>query len=85
MTDPAAVAAQLRDAYARQTLVPQPTATDPAFDLAAGYAVERELVRMREADGHRVVGLKVGFANKAVWRALKLDTRIPREKSPSPW
>ena len=42
MTDPAAVAAQLRDAYARQTLVPQPTATDPAFDLAAGYAVERE-------------------------------------------
>ena len=76
MTDPAAVAAQLRDAYARQTLVPQPTATDPAFDLAAGYAVERELVRMREADGHRVVGLKVGFANKAVWRALKLDTLV---------
>ena len=40
------------------------------------YAVEAELVRLRSAAGHRTVGRKVGFANKAVWRALKLDTLV---------
>src|SRR5262249_34904631 len=43
---------------------------------AAAYAVEAELARMRRASGHRTVGLKVGYANKAVWRALKLDTLV---------
>jgi len=31
---------------------------------------------MRRAEGWRVVGLKVGYASKAVWRALKLDTLV---------
>ncbi len=31
---------------------------------------------MRTAEGHRTIGLKVGFANKAMWRALKLDTLV---------
>jgi 2-oxo-3-hexenedioate decarboxylase len=46
------------------------------LDLAAAYAVERELVHLRQAQGHRTVGLKVGFANKAMWRVLKLDTLV---------
>jgi 2-oxo-3-hexenedioate decarboxylase len=38
--------------------------------------VERELSRRRRAEGHAIVGRKVGYANKAVWRALKLDTLV---------
>lgn len=76
MSDPRALAEQLRDAYAQRVLVPSPTSLDPAFDVAAGYAVERELVRLRAASGHHPVGVKVGFANKAMWRVLKLDTLV---------
>jgi len=38
--------------------------------------VERELVRMRRERGHRTGGRKVGYANKAMWRVLKLDTLV---------
>ena len=53
-----------------------PSARGGAFDLDAAYAVERELSRRRQAEGRTVVGRKVGYANKAVWRALKLDTLV---------
>jgi 2-oxo-3-hexenedioate decarboxylase len=46
------------------------------FDLDAAYAMETEIKRLREASGHAVVGRKVGFANKALWRILKLDTVV---------
>ena len=46
------------------------------MDLAAAYAVERELVHVRQAEGHRTVGVKVGFANRAMWRVLKLETLV---------
>jgi 2-keto-4-pentenoate hydratase len=71
------LADELSAAYAarRTDLVP-PSARDAAFDLTAGYAVEAELVRRRRASGHATVGRKVGFANKAVWRALKLETLV---------
>ena len=38
---------------------------------------KRELVRMRRRRaGRTTVGVKVGYANKAVWRVLKLDTLV---------
>jgi 2-oxo-3-hexenedioate decarboxylase len=46
------------------------------FDLDAAYAMESEIKRLREAAGHAVVGRKVGFANKAMWRILKLETVV---------
>lgn len=46
------------------------------FDLDAAYAMESEIKRLREAAGHPVVGRKVGFANKALWRILKLETIV---------
>lgn len=69
-------AARLRDAYARRSLVAPPSSLDSTFDLSAAYGVERQLVEDRRALGHRTVGLKVGYANKAVWRALKLQTLV---------
>ena len=57
-------------------VVSPPSARDAGFDLAAAYAVEAELVRLRRAAGRTTVGRKVGYANKAVWRVLKLDTLV---------
>lgn len=72
-----ALAQELIDAYANRQLVRAPLSElDPAFDLATAYAVEAELVRLRRAAGCTTVGRKVGYANKAVWRALKLDTLV---------
>jgi 2-oxo-3-hexenedioate decarboxylase len=75
--DPIALARELTAAYSsRQLIAIRPSSRDPALDLPAAYAVEAQLVRLRQADGHRPVGRKIGFANKALWRVLKLDTVV---------
>ena len=76
MADARALAAEIAAAFANQQLIQAPATRDGGFDLAAAYAVEHELVHLREAQGHRTVGRKVGFANKAMWRVLKLDTLV---------
>jgi 2-oxo-3-hexenedioate decarboxylase len=73
---PNALADELQQArQARRSDVTPPSARG-AFDLDAADGVERELSRRRRAEGHAIVGRKVGYANKAVWRALKLDTLV---------
>lgn len=75
--DPRALARELAAAYASGRIVATPpSARDAGFDLATAYAVEAELTRLRRAGGRTTVGRKVGFANKAIWRALKLDTLV---------
>jgi 2-keto-4-pentenoate hydratase len=74
--EPAVLADELRSAYARRELVAPPSSRDPEFNLDAAYAVEAAARRARRAEGWRVVGHKVGYASKAVWRALKLDTIV---------
>lgn len=65
------------EAYASGQIIPiPPSSRAPGLDLATAYAVEAELARLRRADGHTTVGRKVGFANKAMWRVLKLDTLV---------
>ncbi len=56
--------------------VPVPLSSLPGFDLNTAYKVEAALRRLREAGGHRAVGRKVGYANKAMWRVLKLETLV---------
>ncbi len=76
MTNIHALASELTAAYAeRRTLATPPSARD-GLDLPTAYAVERDLVRMRRAEGHQTVGVKVGYANKAMWRLLKLETLV---------
>jgi 2-oxo-3-hexenedioate decarboxylase len=53
-----------------------PTSRDTGFDLDRGYAVEAGFQRLRMEAGRTVAGRKVGFANKAMWRALKLETLV---------
>ena len=76
MADVQALAREFADAYSSKQLITPPAAREGGLDLAAAYAVEAELKRLREQQGHRAVGVKVGFANKAMWRVLKLDTLV---------
>jgi 2-oxo-3-hexenedioate decarboxylase len=71
--DPAVIAKEIVTArVTREPMAVPPSAR--GLDLPTAYAVEAELRRLRHEDGHSAVGLKVGYANKAVWRALKLET-----------
>jgi 2-oxo-3-hexenedioate decarboxylase len=72
----ASLAQELMAAYASGQLMAPPSAREASFDLDAAYGVEAELARLRRAGGHAAVGRKVGFASKALWRALKLDTLV---------
>ena len=53
-----------------------PSARFETFDLNSAYAVEAEFARLRSQSGRQVVGRKVGYASKAVWRVLKLETLV---------
>jgi 2-keto-4-pentenoate hydratase len=72
---PSDIAMELAAAYAERRTLSTPPSRD-GLDLSTAYAVERELVRMRRSGGHETVGVKVGYANKAMWRVLKLDTLV---------
>lgn len=75
--DPEALARELLTNYASCTSMPPPSSSaGAAFDLTAAYAVEAEVARTRRLAGRQAVGRKVGFANKAMWRILKLDTLV---------
>jgi 2-oxo-3-hexenedioate decarboxylase len=75
--DVPAIARELEDAYAHKQMLPVPlSAREPGFDLDSAYRVEAVLARLRRAQGHATIGRKVGYANKALWRALKLETLV---------
>jgi 2-keto-4-pentenoate hydratase len=57
-------------------MIPVPFSARPGFDLNMAYEVEAFLKRIREASGRRAIGRKVGYANKAMWRMLKLETLV---------
>ena len=48
-----------------------PHETSPGLTLQEAYRIESEMQGLRDT---KPVGLKVGFANKAIWRVLKLET-----------
>ena len=70
------LARELLSAYETGKMVVIPPSERPGFDLDAAYAVEANLKQFREAGGHRAIGRKVGYANKAMWRVLKLETLV---------
>ena len=70
------LAHELMSAYKTGQMVLALPSSRPGFDLDAAYEVEAALKRFREADGATAVGRKVGYANKAMWRVLKLETLV---------
>jgi 2-oxo-3-hexenedioate decarboxylase len=75
-TEVETLARELLSAYETGQMVPVPLSRRPGFDLNTAYEVEATLKQIREAGGHRAVGRKVGYANKAMWRVLKLETLV---------
>src|SRR6266852_4061985 len=75
-TDVESLARELLSAYETGQMVPVPLSSHPGFDLNTAYEVEAALKRLREAGGHKAVGHKVGYANKALWRVFKLETLV---------
>src|SRR5208282_4222603 len=73
--DVEAIARELMSASDTGAMAAPPSA-HPGFDLNTAYEVEAALKRFRESEGHRAVGRKVGYANKATWRVLKLETLV---------
>jgi 2-keto-4-pentenoate hydratase len=71
-----ALAGELLSAYESGRMVDVLPSARPSFDLDTAYAVEARLKELRQAAGHRAVGRKVGYANKAMWRVLKLETLV---------
>ena len=72
-----ALAEELASAYAtRRTVDVLPSSREGGLTLADAYAVEAELARLKRTAGHYAVGRKVGYANKAMWRVLKLETLV---------
>ncbi len=65
--DVAAIAGRLIAAYDGATSIAPITAGDPAFDVAAGYEVLREIEARRMAMGWQPVGRKIGFTNRTIW------------------
>jgi 2-oxo-3-hexenedioate decarboxylase len=58
------------------TIAEPPSVRYAGFDMKTAYAVEAEFMRLRVSDGRKTAGLKVGYANKAMWRVLKLETLV---------
>jgi 2-oxo-3-hexenedioate decarboxylase len=75
-TDPKALAQELIDAYARREIIPAPSSREGGINLDTAYAVEAAIAEARRAGGHQTVGWKVGYANRATWRDLKLETLV---------
>jgi 2-keto-4-pentenoate hydratase len=70
------LARELMSAYETGQMIDVLPSGRPGFNLDTAYEVEATLKRLREAGGHRSVGRKVGYANKAMWRVLKLETLV---------
>jgi 2-keto-4-pentenoate hydratase len=70
------LADEIAAAYRDRREIATPSSRYADFDLANAYAIEAELVRRRKMAGHATAGRKVGYANKALWRMLKLDTVV---------
>jgi 2-keto-4-pentenoate hydratase len=70
------LALELLSAHKTGETVAVPPSERPGFDINAAYEVEATLKQFREAEGCRAVGRKVGYANKAMWRVLKLETLV---------
>jgi len=75
--DTTALSQELLSAYNSGAMIATPpSARDPPFGMNAAYEVEAEFTRLRKAAGRTVTGLKVGYASKAMWRLLKLETLV---------
>lgn len=71
--DVAATAAELHEARLARTTVAPFTGRAGGLDEPTAYAVQARGIALREHDGERVVGGKLGFTSEAMRRAMGVD------------
>lgn len=74
--DAKSLAQELLDVYDTGGSLAPPSSRDPEFDLNTAYETEAAFAALRESANRKKAGWKVGYANKAMWRVLKLDTLV---------
>ena len=76
MSDPTALAQEITEAYAKREIISTPSSRDGGLDLDTAYAVEGAIAQGRRSSGLQTAGWKVGYANRATWPALNLETLV---------
>jgi len=71
-----ALAQEITEAYAKRAIISLPSSRDGGLDLDTAYAVEGAFAEARRSSGHQTAGWKVGYADRATWPALNLDTLV---------
>jgi 2-oxo-3-hexenedioate decarboxylase len=71
-----AAARLLLDSADRATLTGQLTESWPELDVATGYLIQDEILRLREERGERVVGAKLGLTSRAKQLQVGIDSPI---------
>lgn len=75
-TPAAELAARLHEAARSRRLIPPLTEERPDLTLDDAYAIQDALVRLREQQGERVVGAKLGLTSRAKQRDMGIDRPI---------
>ncbi len=68
------IAKQLYMAEKSNTPIPLLTETYPAITQEDAYVIQQEGLKLRLADGHRVVGRKIGITSRGMMQQLNCDT-----------
>lgn len=69
----AALADELAEATRTRGTIERPSVRHPGMTVADSYAVQRLWRQRREADGHRIVGRKIGLTSKVMQVATGID------------
>ncbi|MBG9981906.1 4-oxalocrotonate decarboxylase [Aerococcaceae bacterium DSM 111020] len=48
----------------------------PSLKVEEAYAIQAELLRLREADGHAIIAPKMGLTSKAKWTQMGVDSPV---------
>lgn len=67
------VAHALYDALRAGRTIAPPSESDPSLTIDDAYAISLEFLRLRQADGERVIGKKIGVTSRAVQDMLGVD------------
>jgi 2-oxo-hept-3-ene-1,7-dioate hydratase len=68
----AALARELYEARKARTQVRHFSLRHPAMTVEDGYAIQREWVRLEQADGRRILGRKIGLTSRAMQQASRI-------------
>src|SRR5947207_15652560 len=74
LTDAPGKARALYEARQSRQQIEPFTDADPDLDMADGYAVQQELVKLLLADGDSIVGYKVGLTSRPMQKMIGVDS-----------